>query len=381
MKCLLFLLLVTSVVAGCSGPLIESKKIEYKSAGKAKLPSLEIPPDLTQASRDERYVVPDVVGSKGTATYSSYANERGDKSVEATTREVLPQVEKMRIERAGTQRWLVVSGTPEKLWPIVKEFWQEMGLLVDVEMPEAGILETDWAENRAKLPQDFIRSTLGKIFDDVYSTAERDKFRTRLEKGSEPDTTEIYISHRGMIEVYVSEGKTETRWQPRPADPELEAEMLRRLMVRLGAQESRAKTLLAAELLPERAQLSRAADGNASLTLEEPFDRAWRRVGLALDRIGLTVEDRDRSQGLYYVRFVDPDEDNKKKDDAGILSSLMFWKNADKNKDKPVKAAQYRIQVKRDGESNIIQVKTLEGGVDSSATAKRIISQLYEQLK
>ncbi len=294
---------------------------------------------------------------------------------------MLPQVEKMRIERAGTQRWLVVPGTPDKLWPIVKEFWQEMGLLVDVEMPEAGILETDWAENRAKLPQDFIRSTLGKIFDDVYSTAERDKFRTRLEKGSEPDTTEIYISHRGMIEVYVSEGKTETRWQPRPADPELEAEMLRRLMVRLGAQESRAKTLLAAEQLPERAQLSRAADGNASLMLEEPFDRAWRRVGLALDRIGLTVEDRDRSQGLYYVRFVDPDEDNKKKDDTGILSSLMFWKNADKNKDKPVKAAQYRIQVKRDGESNIIQVKTLEGGVDSSATAKRIISQLYEQLK
>ncbi|MCK9989811.1 MAG: outer membrane protein assembly factor BamC [Rugosibacter sp.] len=381
MKRLLFLLLVTSVVAGCSGPLIESKKIEYKSAGKAKLPSLEIPPDLTQASRDERYVVPDVVGSKGTATYSSYANERGDKPVEATTSEVLPQVEKMRIERAGTQRWLVVPGTPDKLWPIVKEFWQEMGLLVDVEMPEAGILETDWAENRAKLPQDFIRSTLGKIFDDVYSTAERDKFRTRLEKGSEPDTTEIYISHRGMIEVYVSEGKTETRWQPRPADPELEAEMLRRLMVRLGAQESRAKTLLAAEQLPERAQLSRAADGNASLMLEEPFDRAWRRVGLALDRIGLTVEDRDRSQGLYYVRFVDPDEDNKKKDDTGILSSLMFWKNADKNKDKPVKAAQYRIQVKRDGESNIIQVKTLEGGVDSSATAKRIISQLYEQLK
>jgi outer membrane protein assembly factor BamC len=206
-------------------------------------------------------------------------------------------------------------------------------------------------------------------------------YLTRLENGCEPDTTDIYISHRGMSEVYVSEGKTETRWQPRPADPELEAEMLRRLMVRLGAQESRAKTLLAAEQVPERAKLSRAADGNASLTLEEPFDRAWRRVGLALDRIGMTVEDRDRSQGLYYVRFVDPDEDNKKKDEGGILSSLMFWKSAEKNKDKPVKALQYRIQVKRDGESNIIQVKTLEGGVDSSVTAKRIISQLYEQLK
>ena len=373
-------LLLVGVIAGCSGPLIETKKIEYKSAGKAKLPSLEIPPDLTQPSRDERYVVPDVAGSKGPATYSAYANERGEARAEPST-DVLPQVDKMRIERAGTQRWLVVSGSPEKLWPVVKEFWQEIGLLINVELPEAGIMETDWAENRAKLPQDFIRSTLGKVFDDVYSTAERDKYRTRLEKGAEPDTTEIYISHRGMIELYISEGKTETRWQPRPADPELEAEMLRRLMVRLGVQETRAKMLIAADQSSERAKLSRAADGSGALVLEEPFDRAWRRVGLALDRIGFTVEDRDRSQGLYYVRYVDPEADNRKKDEPGFLSKMMFWKSRDADKDKPVQAAQYRIQVKKEGDTNLVQLLTREGGVDSSTTSKRIIGLLHEQLK
>ncbi|MDO8314360.1 MAG: outer membrane protein assembly factor BamC, partial [Rugosibacter sp.] len=378
MKRLSLLLLLVSVMAGCSGPLIETKKIEYKSAGKAKLPSLEIPPDLTQPSRDERYIVPDVAGSKGPATYSAYVNERGEARAEPST-DVLPQVDKMRIERAGTQRWLVVSGSPEKLWPVVKEFWQEIGLLVNVELPEAGIMETDWAENRAKLPQDFIRSTLGKVFDDVYSTAERDKYRVRLEKGAEPDTTEIYISHRGMIELYISEGKTETRWQPRPADPELEAEMLRRLMVRLGVQEARAKTLISAEQAPERAKLSRAADGSGALVLEEPFDRAWRRVGLALDRIGFTVEDRDRSQGLYYVRYVDPEADSRKKDEPGLLSKMMFWKSHDADKDKPVQAAQYRIQVKREGDTNLVQLLTREGGVDSSATSKRIIGLLHEQ--
>lgn len=377
----LLLLLLVGVTAGCSGPLIETKKVEYKSAGKAKLPSLEIPPDLTQPSRDERYVVPDVAGSKGPATYSAYANERGEARAEPSSTEVLPQIEKMRIERAGTQRWLVVSGSPEKLWPLVKEFWQEIGLLVNVELPEAGIMETDWAENRAKLPQDFIRSTLGKVFDDVYSTPERDKYRVRLEKGSEPDTTEIYISHRGMYEVYVNEGKTETRWQPRPPDPELEAEMLRRLMVRLGAQEARAKTLIAADQPAERAKLSRAADGSGALVLEEPFDRAWRRVGLALDRIGFTVEDRDRSQGLYYVRYVDPEADNKKKDEPGLLSKMMFWKSGDADKSKPVQASQYRIQVKKEGDSNLVQLLTREGGVDSSTTAKRIIGLLHEQLK
>jgi outer membrane protein assembly factor BamC len=370
--------LLIGVLAGCSGNILpESKKIEYKSAG--KLPPLEIPPDLTQQSRDERYAVPDVSTSKGSATYSAYSNERAGQARTTTAQDLLPQVDKMRIERSGTQRWLVVGGSPEKLWPGVKEFWQELGFLVNVEIPEAGILETDWAENRAKLPQDIIRGTLGKVFDSLYSTAERDKFRTRLEKGAEPGTVEIYISHRGMYEIFVNEGKSETKWQPRPADPELEAEMLRRLMVRLGVEESRAKTMVAADQKQERAKLSRATDGAGALLLEEAFDRAWRRVGLALDRVGFTVEDRDRSQGLYFVRYVDPEIDSKKKDDdKGILSKLMFWKGG--ASDKPSQA-QYRIHVKTAGESTTVQVLTREGGVDRSDISKRILVLLHEQLK
>ena len=132
--------------------------------------------------------------------------------------------------------WLVVAGTPDQVWPMIKDFWQETGFLVNVEVPEAGVMETDWAENRAKIGEDIIRSTLGKMFDSLYSTAERDKFRTRIEPGAEPGTVDIFISHRGMYEVYISEGKYQTRWQPREADPELEAEMLRRLMVRFGTE-------------------------------------------------------------------------------------------------------------------------------------------------
>ncbi|PKO83929.1 MAG: hypothetical protein CVU17_04855 [Betaproteobacteria bacterium HGW-Betaproteobacteria-11] len=376
MKRISVLLLVAGLLAACSAPVIESKKIEYKSAG--KLPPLEIPPDLTQPSRDERYAVPDVATSKGSATYSAYSTERAGNRT-TTAQDVLPQIEKMRVERSGTQRWLVAPGTPEKLWPVVKEFWQEMGLLVNLELPEAGIMETDWAENRAKLPQDFIRNTLGKVFDDLYSTAERDKYRVRLEKGAEPGTTEIYISHRGMYEVYVNEGKSETRWQPRPPDPELEAEMLRRLMVRLGADEAHSKAMLASEPVQERAKLSRAADGAGALLLEESFDRAWRRVGLALDRVGFTVEDRDRSQGLYYVRYVDPESDGNKKNETGILSKLMFWKGSDK--DKLNQAAQYRIHVNNQGGNTTVQVLTREGGVDRSETSKRILGLLFEQLK
>ncbi len=364
-------------VAACSGNILpEPKKIEYKSAG--KLPPLEIPPDLTQPSRDERYAVPDTT-PRGTATFSAYSSERSGQARSTTAQDVLPQVDKMRVERAGTQRWLVVAGSADKLWPTVKEFWQELGFLVNVEQPEAGIMETDWAENRAKLPQDIIRGTLGKVFDSLYSTAERDKFRTRLEKGAEAGTVEIYISHRGMYETYVNEGKDQTRWQPRPADPELEAEMLRRLMVRLGADEARAQTQMAERQQAERAKLTRAANGAGALTVEEAFDRAWRRVGLALDRVGFTVEDRDRSQGLYFVRYVDPEVDVKSKKDEGFLSKLAFWRGSDK--DKPAQGTQFRIHVKSVGDNTVVQVLTREGGVENTETSRKILGLLHEQLK
>ncbi len=370
---------VAVALAACSGNIIpESKKIEYKSAG--KLPSLEVPPDLTQPTRDERYAVPDIT-PRGSATYSEYAGERrpGETS---TSPSVLPSVDKMRIERAGSQRWLVAAGTPEKLWPSIKEFWQETGFIVDIELPEAGVMETDWAENRAKLPQDIIRATVGKVFDSLYSTPERDKFRTRLEPGAEPGTTEIYISHRGMYEVYVNEGKTETKWQPRPAEPELEAEMLRRLMVRLGVEESRAKTMMAAEPKQERAKLTRAADGAGTLSLQEPFDRAWRRVGLALDRVGFTVEDRDRSQGLYYVRYIDPELANRKKDDdKGWLAKLNPTNLFKSDKAEVDPKAQYRIHVVGSGGDSGVRVLTREGGVDNSETARKILGLLHDQLK
>jgi len=267
---------------------------------------------------------------------------------------------------------------PEKLWATVKEFWQENGMLVNIEQPDAGIMETDWAENRAKLPQDFIRNMLGKALDSLYSTAERDKFRTRLEKGTDPGSTEIYISHRGMYEIYTTEGKSETRWQPREPDPELEAEMLRRLMVRLGVEDEKAKTMLAAAPKAERAKLNRAATGGGTLDVAEGFDRAWRRIGLALDRVGFTVEDRDRSQGLYFVRYVDPDADNKNKKDDGLLSKLAFWKSSDKDLNKNT---QYRIYVKGQGDNSTVQVLTKEGGVDTTDTSRRILGLLYEQLK
>lgn len=365
---------IAVAVAGCS-MLPDSRKIDYKSAG--KVPTLEVPPDLSQVSRDDRYLVPDDAG-RGTATFSAYAAER-QPGVQAGQVMVLPEVDRVRVERSGNQRWLVAAVAPDALWDTIKDFWQETGFIVNVERPEAGVMETDWAENRAKIPSDIIRNTLGRIIDSLYSSGERDKFRTRLEPGSEPGTTEIYISHRAMEEVYTTTAKDETRWQPRAPDPELEAEMLRRLMVRLGAEEKRAEAALATPKGEPRARLASTEDGSGKLEVFDRFDRAWRRVGLALDRVGFTVEDRDRAGGLYFVRYVDPEIDNAGKKSDGMLSRLAFWRSSDKSE---TPREQFRIHVSNSGTSNsTVQVLTSEGGVDRSATARKILGLLQQQLQ
>ena len=374
--------LAAAVLQACtmSSDILEGKKIDYKSAG--QLPTLEIPPDLTTPARDNRYTVPDT--GKSTATASSYEADRAQSRRTGTVQTgVLPSVEKMRIERAGSQRWLVINDTPEKIWPLVRDFWQESGFLIAVSLPEAGVMETDWAENRAKLPQDVVRGLLGKVLDTIYSTAERDKFRTRLERTD--DGTEVYISHRGMVEVLqnnvrVNQSDGSTIWQPRPADPDLEAEFLRRLMVRLGAQEDKAKQYVAtASQAPARAAIQQGIGGFETLEVFEPFDRTWRRVGLALDRVGFTVEDRDRQKGQYFVRYADTDaSDMKRKDgEKGLLAKLAFWKSDD-----PMASAeQYRVHIRQFAGKCVVQVLTKEGAQASSQSSRRIIALLHEQLK
>jgi len=365
------------LVSGCN-LLPESKKIDYKSAG--KLPPLEVPPDLTSPDTNDRFAIPDVDAS-GSATFSTYSNARnGQQLRDRTGLPVLSatmQQDGIHIERSGNLRWLVVPREPATVWPVIKEFWQDLGFLLKVESPDVGIMETDWAENRAKIPQDLIRSALSTFLDSLYSTAERDKFRTRLEQ-PQPGVTEIYISHRGMIEVLADRNTNRTVWQPRKSDPELEAEMLSRLMQRFGVDEARATAEVAASgTVEERAFIDKTRKG--VLIVKEQFDRAWRRVGNELDRIGFTVEDRDRSSGIYFVRYISPDEEIRKATEGkGLLSKLAFW-SSDSTKDATTE--KYQIRISEVGLNSEVSVLNADGVTDGSETAQRILNLLREQLK
>jgi outer membrane protein assembly factor BamC len=353
------LLAAALFASGCS--LLQEDKVEYRSVRQGN--SLAVPPDLTQLSRDNRFAVPGtVVTASG---FQNNANTPGAPVAANTVGDV-------RIERSGNQRWLVVARPPEQIWPVVKDFWLENGFLLAQEQQSTGILETDWAENRAKLPQDFIRNTLGRVFDSLYDTGERDKFRTRLERSSaSASNTEVYISHRGMVEKVIT-GGSGTVWEPRAPSPELEAEFLQRLMVRLGSAPEQAKAQVAAAPAAKPQARVGNAGGRPVVELDEGFDRAWRRVGLSLDRSGFTVEDRDRQQGLYFVRYVDP---TKEKQEPGFLGRIFGGGSREAT---PLK---YRVAIKSQGEASTVSVLNAEGQPDTSANAQRIVQVLAEDLK
>ncbi len=369
------LLVASSVLAGCQtvSGLVDGNRGDYRSSG--RLPPLEVPPDLARPAADNRFNVPEVGGS-ASATFSEFDKQRKGKPTASASAGLLPEVEKVRIERAGNERWLVLPVPPEKVWPLMREFWLEAGFVIAVETPEAGVLETDWSETRPKVTEGGIRGLFDRVLSSVRSSGLRDKFRTRLERGT-GGSTEVFVSHRGLEEVQVGSNTQEFKWQSRPRDVDLEGEMLRRIMVRFGTPEAVARSGVAQSQAPvaARARIVKTGDGAASLAVSDDFDRAWRRVGLALDRIGFTVEDRDRSKGLYFVRYADTDAAPQKE---GYLSRFAFWRG---DAATPRKAEQFRIVVGKAEEGSRVQVLNRDGGSDSSETAQRILTVLLEQLR
>ena len=360
-------------LAGCSSfeNVMSGDKVDYRSQGQQKSAGLEVPPDLSQLAREGRYQP-----QGGVVSASTMRQQGSAPAPVATGAAVAPQaMGDMRIERVGNVRYLVSTLPPDKLYPQVRSFWQERGFTLAMDNPEIGVMETDWAENRAKIPLDGLRNVLGRVLDSLYSTPERDRFRTRIERT--PGGSEVYISHRGLQEIYTSELKDSTIWQPRPTDPELEAEFLSRLMVKLGSKEEVARSAVAAAPVTaatSTGKRSTALPATAAMDVPDNFDRTWRQVGLALDRSGFTIEDRDRSAGLYFVRYIDPKLAGK--EEPGFFSKLF---GGGKDDTRPQRV---RVLVKSTGaKTTNVTVQTADGSPDNSEQARTIIAKLMDELR
>ena len=386
--------LTLPLLAGC-GLFGGGKSDEYQRAKSTREQPLEVPPDLTSPTYDDRFAIPD---PKASTSFSTYQQGRapGAAGSGPVNLAVLPPIANARVERSGELRYVVAKAEPGQAWPVVREFWLDQGFSIAREDAAAGILETNWRENRPPVETDGIRGLVSRALPGMYSSGERDRFRARIERGAEAGTVEIYVSHRGLEEVFTSTLQDSTRWVPRGGgtDRGLEAEMLQRLVLKLGEPTRKSEPVRMADAKPGPASVAGTSQargaapaasgaqnavlqnaGAGPIVLNDGFDRGWRRVGLALDRVGFTVEDRDRSKGTYFVRYIDPDA--SKVDNEGFLDKLAFWRPAEKSA-----APQFRIAVAEAGSgASSVTVQDSKGATDTSATGKRILSLLFEQLK
>ncbi|MCR4298856.1 MAG: outer membrane protein assembly factor BamC [Gallionella sp.] len=355
---------------GCSSPGLGSKRVDYRS-GAVQAPSLEVPPDLTAPGSDERYKVPQGSG-ENVATFSDYSKGGTAAEQGRGASAVLPETKGARLERDGAQRWLVVNDKPENVWLVVKAFLQENGLAIKSEDQAAGVIETEWAENRAKIPQGGIRNWLGKVLDSIYSSGERDQYRVRMERSKDGESTEVHLTHRGMEEILSADQNT-SKWQARPNDPEMEAIMLQRLLARFGGSGAKAASVMAADGGAATtsasgpagtASLEEIFDGSKIIVINDAFDRSWRRAGLAIERAGLAVEDKDRVRGIY---FLHPAKGGK-----GWMDKLMFWQD-DEDAGK-----RYRVNIKDGGAVCEVSVTDRDGANDE--TSGQILEAIYKNI-
>jgi outer membrane protein assembly factor BamC len=369
------LILFTSI-SGCSsnGFFSDSERAYRKQ--EVTVEDLEVPPDLTSSAIQDAMAVPGVGG----ASYEEYSKRQSEApgSSESNS-EVLPEFDNISIQRDGNTRWLVIEGEPQRIWPKVVDFWRKNGLLLIEQNPATGVMKTDWLESRADIKQGTITEFFRKALGSIYSSATRDQFRVRLEPGLQSGTTDLFLTHRGMEEKLVENVSGEadtTYWTPRPNDPGIEAAMLRSLMVHLGVSREQSEALLAQE--DEAQPRSRLVKTSqlSELYISEPFPRAWRLTGIALDRVGFAVEDRDRSEGVYYVRYSQLDGDKPKKE--GFFSKLAFWRDNEVEIDEEV---QYQVALNEmDVETRVI-VRNESGEQDNSETAQLILTLISEQIR
>ena len=374
-------LTITSValaVSACGSfnadSILPDKKVEYKREQQATN-QLEIPPDLSQDTFSDRLTVADGAST----TYSDYEQQKKTgKSIGTVTGTVLPENPDIQYKHEEGMTWLVVKADPATVWARIVEFWRQNGILLQSQDPNAGVMRTGWAENRADIRSDFITDAIRSMFDGVYAAGTKDQFRVRLERGQEPGTTEVYLTHFGMEQKFtrsVGGGDEEQQvWEYRPTDPELEAEMLAQIAVYLGAADDEARREIAKKnnrkVVRSRLLIN---DTSMALDIDRAFDEAWRVTGFALDRIGFAVEDRDRAAGIYYVRYNDPSAGSK---DKGWLDSLKFWGD-----DEVQKAQQYRIKVVSGEDVSRVTILNDKGERLNSATARRILTLLNEEIR
>ncbi len=310
---------------------------------------MEVPPDLTKPDWNSRMAIP----SRSASEISAVENSRDQSSREVMSAStngisVLPEVSHITVRRQDNVRWLEANASTESLWPKLHQFWDQQGIEIEREDPRVGVMETAWYERNDALPKNALARLLGRTYDLISDTGVRDKYRLRLERVNQ-EITNIYLTQQRAEQVGdVSDNEARVYWRLKPANFEMEAEMLTRLMVFLGTTQEEAERRLASSQKTSQKDdlkplLLKKVDGIPVLFVADEFGRVWQRTGIALDRAGLFVEQQDKAKGVYQVTYT-----GRGNDQEGFFSRLFSGKKGlELNK-------LYQVHLRKEGDQILI---------------------------
>ena len=252
---------------------------KYGEAG--SIGGLEAPPELVTPEWDESLTIPQT-GNDRVSALETYG-----KALDAG---VAPEYVDVSLRREGDLRWLEAEVDPVNVWPLLRSFWADQGIVLDKDLPTTGVMETDWIEK--------IDSSQSGVTNVREVAAERSKYRIRVER--EPNAvTNIFVSQRrAELNSITERGGV---WVTAASDPEAEAEVMVSLMEHMGKSREQAIFEAANTEGPRLYIDLRDIDGIPVLFVGDQYSRVWRRTGIALDRTGLSIYEQSRSKGIYLI--------------------------------------------------------------------------------
>lgn len=278
-------------LAGENGPF-RDRADDYMEA--PVLPSMQIPDELDSYTLDALYVIPGQIASNSQA----FEEIPLPKPIEANRREGVI------IQNLGDRRWIVLDATPGQVWPLVRDFWTQLRVVLDYENPSSGIMDTSWLE--------------------VESNPEtRHKYRMIIEPGLHSGYSEIYVLH--LQNPRSDPVPVVTTWPESSSSADRERQILTNLSQYLADRndvyQASSASLLAGSIEAERkANIIEDGENGQVLELRLSYDRAWALVRAALEEAEITILDSDREQSFFNVRFSGIREEE---DSPGFIGRLF----------------------------------------------------------
>lgn len=262
--------------------VFRSRDADYQKAD--NIPPLVLPAGKKSESMGELYPIPPI-----TAADFGYDPDADNYEIpRPMPLAANSEQENVKIQRVGGESWILISAAPGEVWPRIRNFLNVNTLAVSKADIAKGIIETNWLQFKTDLT--------------TY-----DRYRMQIDQGVQPDTTEVHITH---MSVPAAEKPTmETPWPKRSVNAEREKWLLDELAATLASETGEGGTSLLAQDIggSVKANLSMLS-GEPLMTIKLDRVRTLATLSYATKKDGFTTFDIDGDAGLYYVEYVNPEE-------------------------------------------------------------------------